>query len=207
MLQLVNKAQDLLDKTCVVDFLPALFLRLYLAPVFWFAGTNKVGGLESWEAIKEGFGNTAAWFGNPDWGLGLPLPGLMAFLAITTEILGAIMLLFGFGVRWVSAPLMFTMFVAIVTVHWHNGWQAVADAKSPWASENIGEAQDRLSAAQSILQEHGNYSWLTGSGDFVILNNGIEWATTYFLMLLVLFFIGAGKYASADYWIAQKYRA
>ncbi len=206
MIALLNKLQDLLDTSRVIDFLAPLLLRLYLAPVFWIAGTNKVGGLESWEAVKEGFQNTSDWFGNPDWGLGLPLPGLMALLAITTEIFGAVMLLMGVGVRWVSIPLMITMLVAAFSVHWQNGWQAVADAMSPWPSANIEEAGQRLQAARSILQEHGNYDWLTGSGSFVISNNGIEWAATYFIMLLALFFIGAGKYASADYWIALKFR-
>ena len=206
MIALFNKLQDLLDTSRVTDFLAPLLLRLYLAPVFWIAGTNKVGGLESWEAVKEGFQNTSDWFGNPDWGLGLPLPGLMALLAITTEIFGAVMLLMGIGVRWVSIPLMITMLVAAFSVHWQNGWQAVADAMSPWPSANIEEAGQRLQAARSILQEHGNYDWLTGSGSFVISNNGIEWAATYFIMLLALFFIGAGKYASADYWIALKFR-
>ncbi len=206
MIALFNKLQDLLDTSRVTDFLAPLLLRLYLAPVFWIAGTNKVGGLESWEAVKEGFQNTSSWFGNPDWGLGLPLPGLMALLAITTEIFGSIMLLMGIGVRWVSIPLMITMLVAAFSVHWQNGWQAVADAMSPWPSADIEEASQRLQAARSILQEHGNYDWLTGSGSFVISNNGIEWAATYFIMLLALFFIGAGKYASADYWIALKFR-
>ena len=56
----------------------------------------------------------------------------------------------------------------------------------------------------AILQEHGNYEWLTQNGNIVILNNGIEFATTYFIMLLGLFFIGAGKYFSVDYWLANK---
>ena len=135
------------------------------------------------------------------------MPWLMALLATSTEVIGAVMLLFGFGVRWVSIPLMITMLVAAFSVHWVNGWQAVADAKSPWPPEGIEEAQQRLEAARSILQEHGNYDWLTGSGSFVISNNGIEWAATYFIMLLALFFIGAGKYFSADYWIKRQLRS
>ena len=39
----------------------------------------------------------------------------------------------------------------------------------------------------------------------MVLNNGIEFAATYFVMLLTLFFIGAGKYASIDYWIRQRF--
>ncbi len=194
---ILNKLQDILDATRQVDFLAPLALRLYLAPVFWFAGTNKMNGFE----------DVVSWFGNAEWGLGLPMPWLMALLATSTEVIGAVMLLFGFGVRWVSIPLMITMLVAAFSVHWVNGWQAVADAKSPWPPEGIEEAQQRLEAARSILQEHGNYDWLTGSGSFVISNNGIEWAATYFIMLLALFFIGGGKYFSADYWIKRQLRS
>ena len=69
----------------------------------------------------------------------------------------------------------------------------------------MAEPNAQLEAARSILKEHGNYSWLTETGNFVILNNGIEFATTYFIMFLALFFMGAGKYASIDYWLAKKY--
>lgn len=193
----ILQLQALLDKTRRVDFLGPLALRLYLAPIFWMAGTSKFSAFE----------DTAAWFGNPDWGLGLPFPTLMAFLAAGTETLGAIMLLFGFGVRWISIPLMFTMLVAIFSVHWQHGWQAIADTK--FCLFNCGDAQEaalRLDKAKEILQEHANYSWLTEQGGFVVLNNGIEFAVTYFIMLLVLFFIGAGRYLSLDYWIADKFK-
>jgi uncharacterized membrane protein YphA (DoxX/SURF4 family) len=70
--------------------------------------------------------STIAWFGNPDWGLGLPWPALLAWLATLTEAVGAILLLIGFGVRWISIPLMVTMLVAGLTVHWQNGWLAIA---------------------------------------------------------------------------------
>jgi len=84
-----------------------------------------------------------------------------------------------------------------VTVHWEKGWAAIAETP---------ESAERLAAANSLLQQHGNFEWLSGSGEFVILNNGIEFAATYFIMLLALFFIGAGKYFSIDYWIARTYR-
>ncbi|MAT64570.1 MAG: hypothetical protein CMN57_02870 [Gammaproteobacteria bacterium] len=197
MLQLLQGLQNLLDRTRALDFLAPLALRLYLAPVFWMAGTSKLGDMES----------TIAWFGNPDWGLGLPAPALMAWLAALTETVGALLLLTGFAVRWISLPLMFTMLVAMFTVHWQHGWQAIADAR--FCLFNCADAQaasERLSAAKEILQEHGNYSWLTEQGSFVILNNGIEFAATYFIMLLTLFFIGAGRYLSLDYWTARRFR-
>jgi putative oxidoreductase len=196
MLNLLNKLQDLLDATRALDFLAPLALRLYLAPVFWYAGTNKLSHFE----------DTAAWFGNPDWGLGLPFPALMAGLATGTEVLGAILLVIGLGVRWISIPLMVTMVVAAVSVHWENGWQAVHDKLSPWASPDVDGAIERLSRAKDILREHGNYDWLTETGNFVVSNNGIEWAATYFVMLLALFFVGAGRYLSVDYWVTRAFR-
>ncbi len=88
---------------------------------------------------------------------------------------------------------MVQMIVAATMVHWHNGWQAIADPMSPFANANIEGAAERLSKAKDLLREHGNYDWLTEAGNFVVSNNGIEWAVTYFLMLLALFFTGAGK--------------
>ena len=190
------KLQSLLDRTRVADFLAPLALRLYLFPIFWIAGTTKIAS----------FQDTVAWFGNPDWGLGMPFPTLMAGLATGTEVVGAVMLLFGFGVRWISIPLMFTMLVAAFSVHWQHGWQTIADPG--FCLFNCGDAIDavnRLSKAKEILQEYGNYDWLTGQGNFVVLNSGIEMAATYFIMLLTLFFIGGGKYVSIDYWLRRKY--
>ena len=193
LIALAVRGQQLLDKTRRADFIAPLLLRLYLVPVFWVAGTNKLGSMES----------TIAWFGNPDWGLGLPFPALLAWLAALSETVGSAMLLFGVGVRWVSIPLMVTMLVAAFTVHWQNGWQAVADPQAPFPPSDIDAAMERLQTARSLLQEHGHYDWLTASGNFVISNNGIEWAATYFVMLLALFFIGGGRYVSVDFWMRR----
>jgi uncharacterized membrane protein YphA (DoxX/SURF4 family) len=190
-----------------IDFVGPLLLRLYLVPVFFIAASNK------WDPFAEngtfnpaeGLKDVASWFGNPDWGLGLPAPLLMACLAWAAEYLGAICLAVGFAVRWVCIPLMFTMIVAATTVHWANGWQAVHDLKSPYASLNAETAIERLSRAKSILKEHGNYDWLSEHGSFVVSNNGIEWAATYFVLLAALLFIGGGRYFSVDYWIRRKY--
>lgn len=196
MTNITNRAQDLLDSTRQADFIAPLLLRLYLVPVFWDAGMNKVNAFES----------TVEWFGNPDWGLGLPLPWLMAFMATAAEVVGAVLLLFGFATRWISVPLMITMLVAMFTVHWHNGWLAIASGSGSFATERTEGAIDRLNRAKSILQEHGNYNWLTENGSLVVLNNGIEFATTYFIMLLALFFVGGGRFISVDYWIARSFR-
>jgi hypothetical protein len=75
---------------------------------------------------------------------------------------------------------------------------------SPWANANVDGAIDRLSKAKGLLREHGNYDWLTETGNFVVSNNGMEWAATYFVMLLALFFIGSGK-LSLDQLIAGRF--
>lgn len=188
--KLANWAQDQLDITRRVDAIAPLAIRLYLFIPFWMAGTNK------WAH----FDDTVSWFGNADWGLGLPAPMLLAFLATWTEILGAVFILLGFATRYIAIPLMVTMLVAIFTVHWPNGWAAIADSAA-----DAGVAE-RIAAAKEILRVNGNYNWLTEKGNFVILNNGIEFGVTYFIMLLTLFFTGAGKVVSLDYWIAKYFR-
>jgi len=169
-----------------LDGLAPLAIRLYLVPVFWMAGTQKISGIDS----------TIEWFGNPDWGLGLPFPTLMAYLAAYTEAIGALLLLIGLATRWISIPLMITMLVAAFAVHWDNGWAAIADSSAQ-------DVAQRLGAARDILRENGNYSWLTEKGSFVILNNGIEFAVTYFVMLLSLLFAGGGRFTSADYYLSR----
>lgn len=213
MIGLLNFFQNLLDKTRVVDFLAPLALRLYLVPVFWMAGTKKLenAGLDCLSNDAGGCSfmpkqDIIDWFGNPEWGLGLPYPELMAFLASYTEYFGAILLLIGLAVRWISIPLMVTMVIAATTVHLQNGWSAIAEGSGIFATARSEGAIERLDKARVILQEHGNYSWLTENGSFVVLNNGIEFAATYFIMLLALLFMGAGKYFSADYWIARQWR-
>ena len=193
MRDLIRRLNKPLEFLAFADFLAPLALRLYLVPVFWMAGSNKLQSMES----------TIAWFGNPDWGLGLPLPALLAWLATLTEAIGAVLLLIGLAVRWISLPLMITMLVAAFAVHWQNGWLAIAEKTGVFATERTVEATERLDRAKDILQEHGNYGWLTEHGNFVVLNNGIEFAATYFVMLLALLYLGSGK-AGVDYWLNRK---
>ena len=175
------------------DFIAPLLLRLYLAPVFWMAGWNKLSHFDS----------TVEWFGNAEWGLGLPLPAVLAALATAAELLGAVCLAIGLGVRLLSLPLMVTMLVAIFAVHWPNGWLAISTADGMFATERTQEAVQRLARAKAILREHGDYGYLSEHGRLVMLNNGIEFASTYFIMLLSLLFTGAGRWLSLDHWIGR----
>ena len=195
--------QQIVARLQVADGIPLLLLRLYLAPVMIQAGWNKASSFDS----------IVDWFGNDDYGLGLPMPLVMAFLATAAELVGGVLLLLGVLTRLVSIPLMVTMIVAMVSVHAKNGWLAIADASSWLAdgtillNENIMAAPEKLSTAKSLLQEHGHYDWLTSSGNFVVLNNGIEFAATYFIMLLVLFIYGGGRFFSVDYYVNKAMRS
>ena len=195
--------QQIIARLQVADGIPLLLLRLYLAPVMIQAGWNKASSFDS----------IVDWFGNDDYGLGLPMPLVMAFLATAAELVGGVLLLLGALTRLVSIPLMVTMIVAMVSVHAKNGWLAIADASSWLAdgtillNENIMAAPEKLAAAKSLLQEHGHYDWLTSSGNFVVLNNGIEFAATYFIMLLVLFIYGGGRFFSVDFYMNKAMRS
>ena len=175
------------------DGLPALGLRLYLVPVFWMAGMQKYAAFE----------DTVSWFGDPELGLGLPMPWLLAFLATAAELGGAVLLAVGLATRWISIPLLVTMIVAILTVHGEFGWQAIADVHAPFANERVTQAAANLDSIRTLVREHGDYEALTGSGSIVMLNNGIEFAVTYALMLLALMVSGGGRYVSLDYFWAR----
>ncbi|SET50289.1 HvfX family Cu-binding RiPP maturation protein [Thalassotalea agarivorans] len=202
-----------------LDGLPALLLRLYLAPIFIMAGYSKMGFVDpSITGFSVIFANEniVNWFGNEEWGLGLPLPTLMANLAAWTEFFGGFLLLFGAFTRLISIPLMFTMIVAATSVHAENGWFAITPTNadiSPanvpaWVGfdsaeaslENSMEASKRLSRMRDIIEDNANTDWIYETGNIVVLNNGIEFAATYFIMLLALFFIGAGRFTSVDHY-------
>ncbi|MDT4328791.1 DoxX family protein [Methylomonas sp. MED-D] len=183
------------DAARCLDFLAPLLIRLYLAPVFWMAGTKKFAN----------FTDTAAWFGNAEWGLGLPAPYVLVFLVAFVETFGALFLVFGFATRVISLPLSVIMVVAAVTAHWQNGWLAIATGSGLFATDRTVAAIERLDKAKEILQAQGDYAYLTEFGSLAMLNNGIEFAATYFVLLVALFFLGGGRYVSADYWLKRKY--
>lgn len=196
LIDIMTDAQALLlDKIKLLDFTAPLLIRIYLAPIFIMAGWGKLSDLES----------TAYYFGEY---LGLPLPDLMALLAGATEFFGGIAILIGFATRWFSIPLMLTMIVAAATAHWSNGWHALPETTLTvpweWRTDLIDEAVKRRDVARSLLEQHGNYDWLTEAGGFTVLKNGIEFAATYFIMLLPLLFFGAGR-ASVDHLLRRRF--
>ncbi|GAA6173416.1 DoxX family protein [Colwellia sp. KU-HH00111] len=223
MTLLINSYQNFLKYLSHFDGVPALLLRLYLAPVFIMAGFSKTQMLDpdvTGVAALMADPNIIAWFGNSDWGLGLPFPVLLANLVILVEFFGGWLLLVGALTRLISIPLMFTMIVAATTVHADNGWFAITPTNpdiSPakmltWVGveqsqeslANSTATANRLDKMRSILDENGNTDWLYEKGNIVVLNNGIEFSATYFIMLLALFFIGAGRYTSVDHYLFKR---
>lgn len=89
---------------------PGLLIRLVLA-----YGLSKPA-IMKWQGIED----VASWFGS----MGIPFPYVNAILAASTEAAGVILLVLGLGTRIISIPLMFTMIIAIITVHMGNGFEA-----------------------------------------------------------------------------------
>jgi putative oxidoreductase len=90
--------------------LPLLAMRLILAYGFWNPAMMKWGNIDG----------IAEWFNS----MGYPLPLFNAYAAATTELLGAVLLVIGFGTRLISIPLIVVMLVAIFTVHLGGGFEA-----------------------------------------------------------------------------------
>lgn len=221
---LIHFYQSAIKKSQVLSWIPSLLFRLILAPVMIIAGYSKLGFSENPETFLQAITalpSIVSWFGNAEWGLGLPFPSLLAFLAAWTEFLGGWLLLIGLFTRVISIPLAFTMVVAMSTVHWSHGWFSVTPTNTEtsaarvldWLSipgaqaslENSKQAAERLSKMRDILEEHGYTVYLYETGKPVILNNGIEFGFIYFAMLLSLIFVGGGKFVSADYWLARRF--
>ncbi len=204
--------------------LAPLLFRLILAPVMTVAGYSKLGmssesasGLDIFLPAPE----IVDWFGNAEWGLGLPLPFMLALLAAWTELIGGVLLFIGLLGRLVAVPLMFTMLVAASTVHLEHGWFAITPTEASTSSAQFyaalgvdaakeslthsDMASERLSKIRSILETHGYPDYLYEAGKPVLLNNGVEFAVMYFAMLLSIFFSGSGRYVSLDWWFWKRF--
>ncbi|MGN8224633.1 DoxX family protein [Gracilimonas sp. BCB1] len=82
--------------------LAKLLLRIGVGVIFIIAGWSKLSGIEG----VQGF------FGN----IGIPLPGVMAWVVALVEFVGGIMMLTGYKVEIPGILLAITMLVAILTV-------------------------------------------------------------------------------------------
>ncbi len=111
--RLINVCDSLTNFTRKLNDIPLLLMRLILAYGFYGPAMMK------WRNMK----GIIDWFDS----MGIPFPGLNAYLSATTEILGVVLLTLGIGVRLITVPLMIVMLVAIFSVHINNGFEAGAN--------------------------------------------------------------------------------
>lgn len=165
-----------------LDFLAPLALRLYLAPMFWVSGSTKLGLFSSsdfaWYNPLTWINMDAVQAASSAFSGGVFADFAAGFLTISIaglEVIGAILLILGFAVRWITIPLVFI--VGLV------GYVAL-------------KGQPLLEVATSFLSSHG-YTTMA--------NSSFEVTVATVIMLFTLFFIGAGRFFSLDWFIAHGY--
>lgn len=164
-----------------LDFLPPLLLRLFLAPLLWVSGVQKIG---LFNAPDVDFLNPMTWVDMNAYSatvsafessvFPVPLPELMAWIVPGIEIVGAICLLVGFAVRWVSIPLILLVAGSLLI--------------------SLVEA-NLLPTLEGFVANHG-YS----NPEFASVTQML----TYLIMFLTLFFMGAGRFFSIDWLLHRK---
>ena len=92
---------------------------------------------------------------------------------------------------------------------------AKLETPQPIVSEDVHRALARAEQVIELVRATRNVTVADYPDDpwpsdlrvsLVVLNNGIEFAATYFVMLLALFFLGGGRFVSVDYWMARSFR-
>ncbi|MCV9886984.1 DoxX family protein [Metabacillus halosaccharovorans] len=82
-------------------------LRVYLGFAFFMHGLAKFQG---------GVGNTASWFDS------IGLPGFAAYIVAAVELVGGLLLIVGFGTRYISALFFIILLVATLKVKLSSGF-------------------------------------------------------------------------------------
>lgn len=162
-----------------LDFLPPLLLRLFLAPMLWVSGSKKLGLFMGSDIV---WYNPLTWFDSATAQASvealsqtpMPIPGVMNGVIGWVEIIAAFLLIIGLAVRWISLPLLVLMAFTILIA--------------------MG-GQDMLTAGENMLMTHG-YADATVDR----LTVGVM----YFIMLLSLFFMGAGRFFSVDWFLHRR---
>jgi len=110
-----NKLTDWLDE--VGAWIAPLGLRLLLAKEFWDSGVEKFNG-NNW------FADIQSQFPFP---FNFVPPDISWFISTWVELLGAWMLIFGFGTRIISFKLIILTLVAWYAVHAGNGYNVCSN--------------------------------------------------------------------------------
>ena len=161
------------------DFLPPLLLRLFLAPMLWISGSKKLGLFAGDDFIWH---TPMSWFDAATYQASvelltatpMPIPEVMNGVIGSVEVIGAFLLVLGFAVRWVSLPLLALMGFTILLA--------------------LGSA-DVVTAGEDMLMSH---AYTNATADRLTIG------FMYFLMVLSLFFMGAGRYFSVDWFLYRK---
>ena len=164
-----------------LDFLPPLLIRFFLAPLLWVSGQQKLGLFTSADAT---WYNPLTWVNTDTYQAAaekmssLPFIGslsdMLPGLVGTLEIMGAFLLILGLAVRWISLPLLGLMIISAIAAL--NG-------------------QDIVAALKDMLLTHG-YTDFAGSS--------LSKTVIAFLLLLSLFFMGAGRFFSVDWFLYRR---
>ena len=102
------------------------------------------------------------------------MPEMLNGVIGSVEVIAAFLLILGFAVRWISLPLLALMGFSILLA--------------------IG-SQDPLVASEQMLMSHG---YTDATGDRLTVS------VMYFIMVLSLFFMGAGRFFSIDWFLYRK---
>lgn len=166
----------------VFDFLAPLAIRLFLAPMFWISGVQHLGLFSSSDFIAW---NPLTWVNTEAFQQSVQSMGGVSFLGLgaetwvillgTIEIVAAILLVLGFAVRWVVLALLFIVAVQALLLMGQSGF---------------------VDTMSQLVMTHG-YSDMT--------NNLVEVKLVYFILLLALFFMGAGRWFSLDWYIYRSF--
>ncbi len=160
-----------------LDFLPPLLLRLFLAPLLWVSGSSKLG--ISFDPFTLMNTDNPVYQATSAGLAKIPfIPEALIPLLTTSigilEVVGAFLLLIGFAVRWISIPLLALILMTAFLAL--NG-------------ENI------IDAIKGLFNTYG-YTDMNGSPFLTAL--------VYFTMLLTLFFMGAGRFFSVDWFLYRR---
>ena len=162
-----------------LDFLPPLLLRFFLAPLLWVSGSKKLGLFAGSDIV---WYNPMTWFDSAGYQAGvealgatpMPLPEIMNGVIGGVEVVAAFLLIIGLAVRWISLPLLALMGFAVLLA--------------------LGGG-DILAAGKNMLMTHG---YTDATVDKLTLG------VMYFIMVLSLFFMGAGRFFSVDWFLHRK---
>lgn len=115
--------------------------------------------------------------------MGDALPGILQLLAVLSEILGGLSLIFGFLVPFASLGIFITMFVGIVMAH-----LSVADPlyRITVSSTSAGAGTDFFGLPLWFAKAGGHSEFGSGSAELAIL---------YLAISFSLFFTGGGIYS------------